>query len=186
LNYEKFQAPDRKHLVHLLVDLDVNFVVFDEVQFVKQRDKEASNRRKALEAMVSAMAERNPNLRVLGMSATPVINNLLEAKKLLELVTGVEFSELATQATVNNALAVHRALMLHGFRYRPPYMKEMPPEFPSTSRKDLLEQLRDVRGDVLSVEQLLLAAKLQAAREYFKKGTIVYTHYVDGMLEPVW
>ena len=114
-----------------------------------------------------------------------MINNLLEAKKLLEIVTGVEFSDLDTQPTVNNALAVHRALMLHGFRYRPPYMKEMPPEFATTTRNDLLEPLRDIRGDVLSVEQLLLLAKLEASRENFKKGTIVYTHYVEGMVAPI-
>jgi superfamily II DNA or RNA helicase len=184
LNYEKFQTSGRDHLVHLLLGLRIDFIVFDEVQFVKQRDKDASNRRKALEALVCGVTENNPDLRVMGMSATPVINNLLEAKKLLEIVTGVQFPELDTQATVNNALAMHRALMLHGFRYRPRYEQEMRTEVVTTSRNDLLEPLRNIRGNVLSVEQLLLPAKLEAARGHFRKGTIVYTHYVDDMVAP--
>ena len=73
---------------------------------------------------LSTTAERNPQLRVLGMSATPVINNLLEARKLLEITTGREFTDLDTQATVNNALATHRALMLHGFRQPAQYDKK--------------------------------------------------------------
>jgi len=185
LNYEKFQTSARDHLVHLLVDLGMGFVVFDEVQLVKQRDKDATNRRKALEALVSALAEKNPDLRVMGMSATPVINNLLEAKKLLEIVVGVEFPELGTQPTVNNALVIHRVLMLYGFRYRPRYEQEMSVESVTTSRNELLEPLRQIRSDVLSVEQLLLPAKLEATREHFKKGTMVYTHYVDGMIAPI-
>ncbi|CAA9228907.1 MAG: hypothetical protein AVDCRST_MAG93-796, partial [uncultured Chloroflexia bacterium] len=185
LNYEKFQGPGRNYLVHRLLDLGVDFVVFDEVQFVKQRDKNATNRRKALEALVSGLAENNPDLRVMGMSATPVINNLLEAKKLLEIVAGVRFPELDTQATVNNALAVHRALMLHGFRYRPRYDQEMRTDIVATTCNDLLEPLRDLGRDVLGVEQLLLPAKIEAVRRRFRKGTVVYTHYVDGMVPPI-
>jgi Hypothetical methyltransferase/Helicase conserved C-terminal domain/Type III restriction enzyme, res subunit/Integrase repeat unit len=185
LNYEKFQGNNRNHLVHLLLGLNLDFIVFDEVQFVKQRDTAASNRRKALEALVCGAAEINPNLRVLGMSATPVINNLLEAKKLLEIVTGMQFTEVDTGATVNNALAMHRMLMLHGFRYRPCYEQEMRMEMVTTSRNDLLETLRGISGNVLHLEQVLLPAKLEAARPYLRPGTIVYAHYVDEIVAPI-
>jgi hypothetical protein len=114
-----------------------------------------------------------------------VINNLLEAKKLLEMVVGVRFPELATQATVNNALGVHRALMLHGFRYRPPYEQEMRTDVVATARNDLLEPLRNLGRDVLGVEQQLLPAKLEAVKDRFRKGTVVYTHYVDAMVAPI-
>ena len=185
LNYEKFQAPGRNHRVHLLLNLGIDFVVFDEVQLVKQRDGEVTKRREALAALVSGLADKNPDLPVMGMSATPVINNLLEAKKLLEIVTGLRFIELNTRATVNNALAVHRALMVYGFRYRPRYEQEIRTEVLPTTRNALLEPLRNVGAGVLSVEQLLLPAKLQAVRKYFRKGTVVYSHYVDGMVAPI-
>src|SRR5207302_1034026 len=121
LNYEKFQGPGRNHLVHSLLDLAPDFIVLDEVQMIKQRDKHASQRREALLALLSAVAERNPDVSVLGMSATPVINTLKEAKTLLEAIKGCSFPDLREQATINNALLMHRSLHLHGFRYRPRY-----------------------------------------------------------------
>ena len=45
-----------------------------------------------------------------------------------------------------------------------------------STRNDLLGPLRDAEHGVLAVEQLLLPAKLEAARPYFRSGTIVYTH----------
>jgi Hypothetical methyltransferase/Type III restriction enzyme, res subunit/Helicase conserved C-terminal domain len=184
LNYEKFQTAGRGALVRDLVREGFDFVVLDEVQFIKQRDRRASRRRQALASYVANATEANPDLRVLGMSATPVINNLVEAKRLLEVVTGKEFDDLGTQPTINHALAVHRALMLHGFRYRPPYEQEMRTlEFP-VLRNDLLEPLRAARGRVLELEQVLLPAKLEAARDWFAPRTLVYSHYVDGMLPP--
>jgi superfamily II DNA or RNA helicase len=185
LNYEKFQTQGRNHLIHLLLGLGLDFIVFDEVQFVKQRDKKASQRRKALEALVVAAAEREPQLRVLGMSATPVINNLLEAKKLLEIVAGMAFPELNTPPTVDNALKMHRSLMLHGFRYRPRYEQEIRTKILETPRNNLLESLRNTDNNILSIEQLLLPAKLDISRDYFRKGTLVYTDYVDELVAPV-
>jgi superfamily II DNA or RNA helicase len=185
LNYEKFQAPGRNHLVHLLLDLGIDLVVFDEVQLVKQRDGGVTKRREALAALVSGLAKENPDLPVMGMSATPVINNLLEAKKLLEIVTGLRFLELNTKATINNALAVHRALMVYGFRYRPRYELEMRTKIVPTTHNELLSPLRNVGSNVLAVEQLLLPAKLEAVRDYCRKGTVVYTHYVDEMVAPI-
>jgi hypothetical protein len=50
------------------------------------------------------------------MSATPVINNLYEAKALLEMTRGEKFDELKTFSTIANALAMHEKLMLYGTR----------------------------------------------------------------------
>ena len=184
LNYEKFQVARGSRLVRGLLACEFDFVVLDEVQFVKQRDERASKRRMALVGFIANATERNPDMRVLAMSATPVINNLLEAKKLLETTIGVEFKELDTQPTVNNALAVHRALMLHGFRYRPPYEQEIRTVELPVVRNDLLDDLRGAQGQVLALERMLLPAKLEAARESFGKGTLIYSHYVEGMIAP--
>jgi len=186
LNYEKFQQPNTGTLVRRLLEEGcIDFVVFDEVQLVKQRDCNASKRRKALEGLVYALAERNSELRVLGMSATPVINNLMEARKLLEVISGRSHAELNTQATVNNALAVHRALMIRGFRYRPRYEIKMEPPPPvEVVRNDLLDDLLGADG-VLGLEQTLLGPKLEAITPYVRRGTLIYTHYVDGMVTPI-
>jgi superfamily II DNA or RNA helicase len=184
VNYEKFQQPDRAALARRLRDLAYDFVVLDEVQMVKQRDADKGQRRETLESVICALAEDNPDLRVLGMSATPVINNLYEGRKLLEIVAGRSFGDLETRPTVSNALALHRALMVYGFRYRPRYEIEFDkPEVVEEVRNDLADALRAARG-VLAVEQTLLPAKLEAIRPFVRRGTLVYTHYVEGMVYP--
>jgi hypothetical protein len=185
LNYEKFQLASRGELVRQLAACGVDFVVLDEVQFVKQRDRNASIRRKAVEGLISLLSEHiGDDLHVLGMSATPVINNLTEAKRLLEIVQGRSFADISTQATVANALAVHKALVVYGFRYRAPYEIEMPPEKVRVERNDLLDDLRGA-STVLEVEQVLLEAKLDAVRNHIRRGTLVYSYYVDEMVEPI-
>jgi hypothetical protein len=189
VNYEKFQLDSRERNATLLLDLHPDFIVFDEVQLVKQRyiDEGESNRREALRELVSKAAEYNPSLYVLGMSATPVINNLQEAKGLLEIIAGQSMS-VGTMPTVNNALEMHKLFMQHGPRYRPRHTNEY--EMPVRARvikqvcNDLLDNLIDAQGSVLSTEQALLSAKLDLARPYFQKGTMIYTHYVDGIIEP--
>ena len=185
LNYQKFQGNGRNHLVQTLLDLRLDFIVLDEVQFVKQRDTQASNRRKALEALVGNAALINANLRVLGMSATPVINNLTEAKKLLEIITGLQFPELSVGSTINNALAMHQVLMLHGFRYRPHYEQEIHTVVITAAHNDLLEELQEAQKSILRIEQILLPAKLELAQPSFRPGTIVYAHYVDEIVAPI-
>jgi hypothetical protein len=184
INYEKFQQPNRGSLVRRLVEAGVDFVVLDEVQLVKQRDKNASIRRAAIEGLLSGLSEKNPNLYVFGMSATPVINNLLEARKLLEITKGRSYGELEDAPTVNNALAVHRALMVEGFRYRPAYEIEMDERVIEVDGNHLLPALMASRG-VLGVEQTILTAKLEAIEPYLRAGTMIYTHYVKGMIWPI-
>jgi hypothetical protein len=118
------------------------------------------------------------------MSATPVINTLTEARKLVEIVTGRTFADLDTKATVNNALAMHRTLKIHGLRYRPNYEIETTTDTPTMVRNDLVDELRAGEG-VLHLEQTLLPPKLDAARPHIRPGTLIYTHYVDGMVHPI-
>ena len=185
LKYERFQVASGSRLVRQLLQFRFDLVVFDEVQFVKQRDANRSRRRQELEAFVSNLAEQNPELRVLGMSATPVINNLLEARKLLEITTGREFADLGNQATVGNALAMHSALMLHGFRQPPQYDQEIRTLVLLKTHNELLEPLRKAQRHVLTIEQVLLQAKLDIVKPHLGKGVLVYSEYVAGILPKI-
>jgi hypothetical protein len=195
LNYEKLQKDEefyqkegRTSPVQQLLHLRLDFVVLDEIQLVKQRDnndREASNRRKALKDLIYQATEYNPDLCVLGMSATPVINNLYEGKKLLEIIAGRTFPELdAKHQTVNNALCLHRALMRHGLRFRPHYEQTMEIQTVSIIQNDLQEIVKEAQTTILQVEQALLPAKLEGISAYVQPGTLIYTHYVDGMIAP--
>jgi hypothetical protein len=81
-------------------------------------------------------------------------------------------------------LAVHRALMINGFRYRPQYELEIRPIPEEIIGNALLPELMNARS-VLALEQSLLSVKLDAIAQHIRKGTLVYTHYVHGMVGPI-
>ena len=63
-------------LVEQIASLRPNFLVLDEVQLIKRREhSDASIRREMLESLLT----RLPEAHVLGMTATPVINELSKA-----------------------------------------------------------------------------------------------------------
>ena len=121
LNYEFFQQTAAEvQLKKFLNDNNLDFVVIDEIHYSKQRvELQISRRLKTLTSFLSQASLKNENLHVLGMSATPVINTLLEGKALLELITGVHHDDLRTQLTRDNCVALYKKLVLHGVRYVP-------------------------------------------------------------------
>jgi hypothetical protein len=188
LNFETFQQPDSAAMVRRLVEKhQIDFVVLDEIQSVKQRTpKVTSKRRQVVSGLLSAASERNPDLCVLGMSATPVINNLYEAKALLELVKGVEFSDLQTYSSIANASAMHEKLILYGIRYRPQYAQTIETTLHEIPGADYLPRLRGLKkGAILDLERVLLDAKLETIIGALKKGTLIYMHYLTGLIGPL-
>jgi N12 class adenine-specific DNA methylase len=80
LNYDKFNQEDSPNLILSLVEQKVDFVILDEIHFVKKRDEESSQRRKNLDGLLTAVRKKNNQVKVLGLSATPVVNNLMEGR----------------------------------------------------------------------------------------------------------
>ncbi len=188
LNFETFQQPDSAAMVRRLVEKhQIDFVVLDEIQSVKQRTpKVTSKRRQVVSGLLSAASDKNPDLCVLGMSATPVINNLYEAKALLELVKGVEFGDLQTYSSIANASAMHEKLILFGIRYRPQYAQTIETTLHDIPGADYLSRLRKLKkGAILDLERVLLDAKLATIVGALKKGTLIYTHYLTGLITPL-
>ena len=77
LNYDKFSQEESPYLILNLAKQKVDFVVLDEIHFVKKRDEESSQRRKNLDGLMTAVRKKNRNANILGLSATPVVNNLI-------------------------------------------------------------------------------------------------------------
>jgi len=95
---------------------------YDEIHFAKQRQAEnISQRKKVIAAFLSEAAAKNENLHVLGMSATPVINNLFEGKTLIELVTGVYHDDLGVKPSIGNCVSLYQKFVSHGLRWVPSY-----------------------------------------------------------------
>jgi hypothetical protein len=122
LNYEQFQQPYSEAMLKQFLEVnDIDFIVVDEIHYTKQRHADQISQRKRLvQAMISATSESNPQLCVLGMSATPVINNLQEGRSLVEMISEVEHEDLDVKPTVPNCMRLHQKLVSLGTRWRPP------------------------------------------------------------------
>ena len=153
---------------------------------LKQRDKNESLRRGALMRLIGRSAQMNTNFHLLGMSATPVINNLIEAKSLLQLITGKKYEDINTRGTISNALKIFNQLLLNGVRYIPKYdiiLKELTAENTpvlNIDGSDLTDKLKDNSNkDYLGLEKILLESKLTVLGDYLKPKTIIYTYFTD-------
>jgi hypothetical protein len=189
LNYEAFQQPDSAQGVRTLVDRErIDFVIVDEIHHAKQRAVEnISQRRQLVAALTSQAAERNPDLHVLGMSATPVINNLQEGKSMVELVSGVAHDELDTRPTVPNCMSLHQRLVTLGIRWMPDYHKllgyECREERIEVDCGPFLGEIRNLggKGSPLALEQVLTRARLPIIRQHVQRKTLIYTNYIEGI-----
>jgi hypothetical protein len=81
---------------------------------------------------------------------------------------------------------MHEKLILYGIRYRPEYKQTIETEFKEISANEYLSQLKKVRkGAILDLEKVLLDAKLETIISSLRKGTLIYTHYLTGLITPL-
>lgn len=186
LNYEMLQHPRAEgELRSLLADAGVDFIIVDEIHHAKQRQAEdMSMRRRMVQSFISHSAVLNPSVRVLAMSATPVVNNLQEGKSMVELVTGLEHQDLETRPTVANCMALHQKLVTLGIRWMPDYQSKYSLVVDEI-QVDCSERLADIRQlgakDILGLEQILTEVRLPVILRELKRKTLIYTHYVGDI-----
>ncbi len=184
LNHEMFQQPSTPaHIRQLLDRYQIDLIIVDEIHRCKHRNDDPSKRRQMVLALITNATEKNPNLHVLGMSATPVINNLKEGKSLVELVTGLERKDLGEKATLNNCMRLHQAFVTLGIR------SKVKPKITINKIKipvdctHLVDKIREEGTSVLKMEQILTNARIPAILNEIRPKTIVYTHYVEGIVD---
>jgi superfamily II DNA or RNA helicase len=189
INYEQLQKPDAPSLIKkLTAQNQIDLIIIDEIHYAKQRKKEnLSLRRELLTTLIALAREQNPNLRVLGLSATPIINNLQEGKSLLEMITGVQYPELETKATIPNCHKLHQQLVIHGYRWRHNYSEELIEKRIEIDCSQYVDKIRALgkKAPPHAIDNLLTEARLPTIREHCKLGKkiLIYTHYVDGITE---
>ena len=197
VNFEAFQQTNSEaDIKDFVSSAPIDFVVVDEIHYAKQRTDQASTRRKLVTGLIAAATEAKQqragsDLRVLGMSATPVINNLREGISMLELITGVEHDDLSDKTNIPNAMRVYQKLTTLGPRWMPPY-DEFGTHYPQI---DITHRLDDVTAitsggmasSMLALEQLLLEEKLETIADEINPdgGTVIYTEFVNGMVQPI-
>ncbi|MBX9923170.1 MAG: DEAD/DEAH box helicase family protein [Rhabdochlamydiaceae bacterium] len=189
INYEQLQKSDAHALIRKLIDQSsIDMIIIDEIHYAKQRKKEnLSLRRELLTALITLARKQNPNLRVLGLSATPIINNLHEGKSLLEMITGVQYPELETKATIPNCHKLHQQLVIHGYRWRHNYAQEFLEKRIEIDCSQYVDKIRSLGKNASphTIDELLTKARLPMIRENCLPGkkTLIYTHYIEGITE---
>ncbi|CAN5603480.1 hypothetical protein BH24ACI2_BH24ACI2_05600 [soil metagenome] len=184
LNHEMFQQPASASNIKQLLDrYKIDLIIVDEIHRCKQRSEDPSKRRQMVLALITNANEINPDLHVLGMSATPIINNLKEGKSLVELVTGIERADLAERATINNCMKLHQAFVTLGIRSRvKPKITINRVKIPIDCTH-LVDEIREDGTSVLKMEQILTSARIPTILEEIRPQTIIYTHYVEGIVD---
>ena len=184
LNYEMFQLERSPgNISRYLRNETPGFIVIDEIHFAKQASPNAmSRRREMVMALVANATEANPELHVLGMSATPVINNLYEGRSMVEMVTSQEFPDLEVFPSVNNAMRVHQQLVRLGVRWMPDYAPRLIEERPEVDCSEYIDEIRTLgKAAILSLEQILTRARLPEIRRRIKPKTLIYTMLIKGI-----
>ena len=184
LNYETFQFENGEYIAsELLKNNTLDYIILDEVQNVKQRNDDESMRRNVISKLITHSKENNPNLLVMAMSATPIINNLTEPKKLIELLTCEFHEDLNTNENIINGIEMYKALTRYGLRYKPNYGISVNEEIIEVDGSHLSERIiRIPRGAIVEFERVLIETKLDAIKDKIKKGTLIYTHYVTEII----
>lgn len=195
LNYESFQQNNSSEYVSELLKRNrFDYIVLDEVQNVKQVSKsEESKRRRIILNLIDDVKKNNPNFYLLAMSATPIINNLTEAKSLVEMIYSKEMNEIKTIPSISNCMEIFQRLTNCGIRYRnisDNYLKSNRYTLLEVKGNNLIETARHIKKEnYLLIDRLLLETKLNAILPYINSSngkTIIYTHYVDGIDEYIY
>lgn len=188
LNYETFQLEDGEFIVsELLKNNTIDYIILDEVQNVKQRsEKDESSRRSVINKLIIHSKNENPNLHLMVMSATPVINNLVEPKKLIELISGEVHEELDTKSSISNGIEMYKSLTRYGIRYKPKYGISVNENLVQVNGDNLTDELKKVpKGSPIGFEKVLINTKLESIKQYLKKGTLIYSHYVTDLVSEI-
>ena len=190
LNHERFQELYAERMFQHCVDYQTDLIVIDEIHQSKRRTKEkSSQRRKLLNEYICISSNINPELKVLGMSATPVINNLYEGRSLLELVTQKTIDDVDEKIDLNSCMNLYQHFVREGIRMNPGAMsrtKIILKEIDATST--ITEIITATKhGTYHDVEQLLVQPKLNSLSECLKKGvkTIIFIAYIQNTLRPL-
>jgi superfamily II DNA or RNA helicase len=192
INYEKFSLGDSRQLILDLTNQKIDFVILDEIHFAKKRGDDnpryirmISQRNTNLNLFRSEVKRHNRNVRVLGMTATPVINDLTECRSLIELVTRKNYrKELSTNASIRNAVAFYGKLQIMSVRELPNYHVNIDRQEVNVSANTDEDVLMLIRNP-LKLEQILTEARIpEIIKRISKTGkTIIYTEYVDQILQ---
>ena len=185
VNHEMFQNRYERRIKQFILDHPIDFIVIDELHKVKQRKpEEETQRRRLLTGLITDIPDNRPSPRVLGMSATPVVNNLQEGRSLIELVTSEEYKEIGAKATIQNCMRLYRQFTTLGFRMVPKHQVSRDPKIYPVNATPYLGELLELgkTPHPQKIEAVLVKARWPIIRRCLRKKTVVFTEYVESIV----
>jgi hypothetical protein len=190
VNHERFQDRFAQQLLGFCIGYQADLVVIDEIHKSKRRFTDASSqRRKLMNEFIRISANINPDLRVLGLSATPVINNLYEGRSLIELICQETIDDVGEKVDLNSCMNLYQHFIVRGIRMNPGKLPRTEISLHEVDATPLLSEIvrATKRGSFHDVEQLLVAPKIKGLHGMLRHGSksVVFITYIKNTLQPL-
>ena len=172
VNHEMLQNRNESSIKRFINTNPYDLIVIDELHQVKQRDADSeTQRRRLLTGLITDIPEDRPNPRVLGMSATPIINNLQEGKSLVELVTSLVHDDIGKKPSIPNCMRMYQRFTSLGFRMIPKSEVSREPKIYPVDATPLLGELISLgtRPHPQQVDAVLIKARWPIIKQHIKK-----------------
>jgi len=186
--------------IHSSIPKTIDFVILDEAHFVKQRfdDSEESNynrkanRRIYIQELLEQERRKNRKMKALFLSATPSINNVQEAKSLLEMVTGVKYDSIKNYSNIRNAVKCYTEFLPVSLNHVKRYnIKTKGKDEPITVEGFLPDYYTDEQIRKLSyleLDQIATKYRIPKIIELLKKckgKSVIYSYYRTGVINQI-
>jgi len=190
VNHERFQELYADGMLAHCVGYAPDMIVIDEIHQSKRRTEDkTSQRRKLMNEYIRISMNMDPDLKILGMSATPVINNLYEGRSLIELVTQKRVDDVGEKIDLNSCMNLYQHFVRDGIRMNPGSLSRTEIILEDVNASDTLPKIiaATKKGTYHDVEQILVTPKLSTLARCIKKGkkTVVFISYIKGTLKPL-
>jgi len=199
INYDRFSR--KKSVDRVIKSIEkhegrIDFIIIDEAHLIKNSSDDArfhSARRVNIERLVSSARSKNRKLKVLMLSATPIVNNIREGKSLLELVTGTKY-DFSTYGSIRNATKLYTEFIPYSMNYQKNYHIDIrgqddpitvdayiPEHYTEENFKNLLNwnMLEQIATKYRLPEIIRLVKEM-------KGQTIIYTDYTTGVVDMIY
>ena len=196
VNYDQFsQTKNGEMMQKQLMGKKIELFVLDESQMVKNRyetEEQASKRRDKIIAILNNLRLQNQNMRVLMLSATPIVNNVKEFMSLHKMLSGTDLAQhgMSGYTNVKNGARMYVESQPFSLRYEAKYDIDI--EQPITECFGFLpdEMSDDTARETpfIQLETFLTEVRipymLKKFREIREKNPneklVLYTHYVGA------
>jgi hypothetical protein len=187
-NHDMFRDTNEALIKGFINENPIDLVVIDEIHQVKKRDEATeSQRHRLMKGLISDIPPGREPPAVLGMSATPVINNLREGRSLIELVSREEHNEIEDAPNLQNCMKVYQQFTLMGLRMMPEPLIDRTPITYDIDASAYLEELLQLgrKPHPQAVDAVLLQAKLPTIIDCIRAKTVVLTEYKTDIVVPL-